>query len=194
MMNNKLHEIIEILKSFPGISKKIAERLAIYMIEEKDISEELNKLIHLINVLKKDYLTGLIIQDGKNANENSEKDTLIVLESNRDVENVLNKTKTNKSLFVLDIQNKRNFKNIQNILDRLFTIINEYNTKEILFLLSPSIETELIIRVVKEELIKKGIKDKLKLTRLSMGIPFGGSIEFSDERTIIEAINKREEI
>ncbi|BDU67356.1 MAG: recombination protein RecR [Candidatus Tyloplasma litorale] len=193
-MNNKLRNITELLRDLPGISLKNAERLAIKLVEDKSLLDILNKLNQEINLLKKDELTGLIIEKDAIANENKDKDLLIILESNKDLNNVLLKTNTNKSFFILDMENKRDFQNMEKLLERLFKCIKEYNPKEVLFLLSPSIESELVMRVVKEEMPKNFNQEKLpKLTRLSMGIPFGGSIEFSDERTIREAMKKREE-
>ncbi len=191
-MNNKLKQITELFKSMPGISTKISERLAIQTIEDPQLIEIMSQIIEKSHSLKKDELTGLIIPEGSIANENKEKDILLILETNKDVNNVLNKTHSTKSIFILDMKNKRDFKNTENLLKRLFNVISEYKPKEVLFLLTPSIESELIMRVVKEEIIKTDIEQKPELTRLSMGIPFGGSIEFSDERTIREAMNKRE--
>ncbi len=191
-MNRKLDDITEYLRDLPGISLKQAERLAIQLVEKPELSNNLTNILDITKQLHKDELTGLIINKDEIANDNKEKDMLLVIESNRDVNNILKKTRTTKSMFVLGIENKRDFKSTQLILDRLFKIIKDYNTQEILFLLSPSIESELIMRVIKEEIVNQEFATTPKLTRLSMGIPFGGSIEFSDERTIREAMSKRE--
>ena len=190
---NNLKEITELIRSLPGMSLKFSERLAINLIENKDeYIPIMNNIILLSNNLVKDDLTGLIIVKGEEPNANKEKDILLVVDSNKDISNIIEKTKTNKSSFVLGMKNKRDFDNINKSLDRLFFLIKRYNTKEILFLLTPSIESELVMRVTKEELEKSDIQNKPIITRLSMGIPFGGSIEFSDERTIKEAVSKRE--
>lgn len=192
-MSKKLDDIKEYLNQLPGVSAKLAERLSIYIVENPEFAENLDNIVKLTKDLTKDPLTGLIIKHGEVANANKDKDILLVIDSNRDVNNILKKTRTTKSLFILGMDNKRDFNTTQLVLDRLFEVVKLYNTKEILFLLTPSIESELIMRVVKEELSTLDMANKPKLTRLSMGIPFGGSIEFSDERTIREAMNKREE-
>ena len=190
---NKLKEITELLRTLPGLSLKTAERLAINLIEDKENNiSALEEIVHLSNSLIKDDLTGLIVSKDEEPNHNKEKDILLVVDSNKDIFNVLEKTKSPKSIFVLGMKNKRDFNDTKKIFDRLFEVIKSYNTKEVLFLLTPSIESELIMRVIKEELGKTDIKNKPIITRLSMGIPFGGSIEFSDERTIREAVSKRE--
>lgn len=191
-MNRKLNAITEFLRDLPGISLKQAERLAIHIIENPDNQESLLGALNLSKEIHKDPLTGLIVDKDEIPNDRKEKDMLLIIESNRDVNNILKKTNTNKSIFVLGIENKRDFKHTQLVLDRLIEVIIKYNTKEILFLLSPSIESELMMRVIKEEFSNIDTTKDIKLTRLSMGIPFGGSIEFSDERTIREAISKRE--
>lgn len=192
-MNNKLRDITEFLRDLPGISLKTAERLAIQIVERPELANNLNEIVNITKDLTKDELTGLIIKKGETPNDQKEKDVLLVIDSNRDVNNILKKTRTTKSIFILDMENKRDFNSTQKVLDRLFEVVKLYNTKEILFLLTPSIESELIMRVIKEEIAKIELNPAPKLTRLSMGIPFGGSIEFSDERTIREAIDKREE-
>ena len=83
-----------------------------------------------------------------------------------------------------------NFAKINEIIDDFFKYIKEYNINEVFFLLSPSVETELIIRVFKEKIIKEKININLK--RLNIGIPFGGSIEHSTKETLKEAIEKNE--
>ncbi len=192
-MNNKIREITEKLRDLPGISLKLAERLAISIAENPELGENIANIRELSKDLSKDPLTGLIIDKNEEPNANKDKDILLIVDSNRDVNNILEKTKTTKSIFIVGMENKRDFDSTQKILDRLFKVVEMYNTQEILFLLSPSIESELIMRVIKEEIVKTNLKTIPKLTRLSMGIPFGGSIEFSDERTIKEAMNKREE-
>ncbi len=190
---NNLKDITDLIRSLPGMSLKTSERLAINLIENKhEHIPTLEKIVSLSQPLIKDELTGLIVSKGEEANNNKEKDMLLVVESNKDIFNILEKTNLNKSIFILGIKNKRDFSNTKKVLDRLFEVIKSYNTKEVLFLLTPSIESELIMRVAKEELEKENIQEKPIITRLSMGIPFGGSIEFSDERTIKEAVSKRE--
>ncbi len=190
-MNRKLRDITEYLRDLPGLSLKSAERLAIQLVENPELANSLEKIYAITKDLVKDDLTGLIINKGEIPNGDKEKDILLIIDSNRDVNNILKKTDTKKSIFILGMDNKRDFNATQKVLDRLFEVVKQYNTEEILFLLTPSIESELIMRVIKEEIVKTGLKPKL--TRLSMGIPFGGSIEFSDERTIKEAMSKREE-
>ncbi len=190
-MNNKINDIVELLRNLPGISLKIAERMAIQIIEKPELADIFVNIYNITKFLDKDDLTGLIVEKGMTPNDNKDKDILLVVDSNKDINNILKKTRTSKSIFVLGMENKRNFDIIKKVIDRLHKVVKEYQTKEILFLLTPSIESELIMRVVKEEMTNWELKPKL--TRLSMGIPFGGSIEFSDERTIREAMKKREE-
>ncbi len=191
-MNNKLNDLTHLLRELPGISMKQAERIAVQFIEDPEHKINLLKIVEKIEQLSMDELTGLIVERGVEPNKNKDKEILLIAETNKDINNILKKLDTNKSMFVLNLANKRDFNSVQKVLDRLFKVIKIYNTKEVIFLLSPSIESELIMRVIKEEMENSNLETKPKLTRLSMGIPFGGSIEFSDERTIREAIEKRE--
>lgn len=191
---NNLKEIMTLFSDIPGISTKMAQRLAIASIENPSIMNNLEKIVNIGETLIKDELTGLIVPKGTIANENKEKDVLLIIETNNEVINVLNKTNSTKSMFILNMKNKRDFKNTKDVLERLFSVLEKYETREIIFLLSPSIESELIMRVIKEELKNVKLPVKPKLTRLKMGIPFGGSIEFSDERTMMAAMENREEM
>lgn len=191
-MKNNIDSAIQLLNELPGISKKMAEKLSFALVENKNYLENMNKTIHLINNLEEDVETGLIIEKGEIANENRNKDILMIVESNREFWNIINKSVENNSYYILGTNNIKNFKLIQREIHKMLDIALKYKTKEIIFLMSPSIETELIVRITKEEISNKNIK--MKLSRLSMGIPFGGSIEYSDERTIREAMIKREKI
>lgn len=191
---SNLKELTSLFAEIPGISSKIAQRLAIAVIEKPEIANNLEKIVNLSESLIKDELTGLIIPKGSEANEGKEKDVLLVIESNNEVLNILNKTNSTKSMFILDMVNKRDFKNTEKALERLFAVLRKYESREVLFLLAPSIESELIMRVVKEELQNEKLPIRPKLTRLQMGIPFGGSIEFSDERTMKAAIENRKDM
>lgn len=191
-MNSNLDKITHLFSGIPGISKKLAERLAIVMVERDENVDTLREIIELSSELSKDPLTGLIVGNDKEPNEGRERDVLLVLETNRDVINFISKTSSNKSMFVLDMEHKKDFKDAKTVLDRLFKVLSIYKSKEILFLLSPSIENELIMRVIKEEFKESGLEPQPVFTRISMGIPFGGSIEFSDQRTIKEAMKNRE--
>ena len=63
---NKLRNLIQVLNELPGIGKKSATRLAIKLIEEKNISiKTLGETIDKLNGLDIDEKTGLIIEDGQ---------------------------------------------------------------------------------------------------------------------------------
>lgn len=191
---SSLKELTALFVDIPGISTKMAQRLAIAVVEKPEIANNLENIVKLSESLVKDELTGLIIPKDTKANENKDKDVLLIIETNNEVLNVINKTNSTKSMFILDMSNKRDFKNTEKVLKRLFTVLREYETREILFLLAPSIESELIMRVIKEEIQNEKLPIKPKLTRIQMGIPFGGSIEFSDERTMRAAIDNKVEV
>lgn len=196
-VNNKIQKLINEYKKIPGISTKLAERLVVYTIEnKKDLLNVFSEVENLSKNLKKDKETGLIFLGDSEPNINKNKETLMIIESNKDYLNLVNKTKTTNAIFVLDT-NKRDLQNIikiNELIERLLFIIKKYKTKEIIFLLSPSIETELIIRIVKEEIQKSNLDSKIKMTKIAIGMPVGGSIEYGDEKTINESIKKREEI
>ena len=84
-MSNDLKKITEYYKSITGISSKLAERLAILTVENPNIVENLENIVELSNNLIKDELTGLIIPKDTVANENKDKDVLLILETNKDV-------------------------------------------------------------------------------------------------------------
>jgi recombination protein RecR len=193
-MNYKLNLLIETIRNLPGISLKQAEKLAIDIIENRDNKDPIEEIIDFSKKLIVDKETKLITEIDIDPNLNKNKETLVILDSNKDVSNFVNKTNSNFSMFVLGFKNKTDYQNIElinELVNRLKRVSSQYKTKEILFFTSPSVESDIIIEVVKKEF---ETNKEIKLTRLSMGIPFGGTIEYSDERTMKEAFKNRGKI
>lgn len=66
--------------------------------------------------------------------------------------------------------------------------IEEEKPGEIIFALSPTLEGEMTLQYLTEQLKKS----ESKLTRLARGVPFGANLEFTDEMTMSKAFEGRQ--
>jgi recombination protein RecR len=77
-------------------------------------------------------------------------------------------------------------------LERLRSRIGELRVVEVILALSPRIEGDMTAYMVQEEL--RGITPPVKLSRLSYGLPVGGSIGYADRVTLHIALESRREM
>lgn len=190
----EFQQLVEGFKNLPGIGDKSAERF-VYAINElpNDKVEELSKsLIEFKNKIRKCSVCGhLTNQDVCSICSSSERDnsTICVVEDT-------------KSVFMFEKTGK--YKGVYHVLGGLISPIDEINpddiniyslvnsrinddVKEVIIALSPSVEGETTSLYIQKLLENK----KVKVSRLSYGIPVGADIEYLDPLTIIRAIDDR---
>jgi recombination protein RecR len=79
-------------------------------------------------------------------------------------------------------------------LEQLFRRIESFETKgEIILATNPNIEWEATSTYIKEEVIKRNLRHKCVITRLSRWLS-SGYIEYADNMTIINAMKERKEV
>ena len=71
-------------------------------------------------------------------------------------------------------------------------ISNSENNVELIFWLNPNIEWEATASYVREEIVKRWLKYRVKITRLSRWLS-SGYIEYADNITLINALKERKE-
>ncbi|MEN9201596.1 MAG: recombination mediator RecR [Thermostichus sp. DG_1_6_bins_120] len=64
--------------------------------------------------------------------------------------------------------------------------------KELIFALSPSVEGEVTMHVIKDFLVQ--VSPGLRMTRLAFGLPMGSDLEYADEVTLARALEARREL
>jgi recombination protein RecR len=193
-----LSRLIEAFQRLPGVGPKSAQRLTYYLLHVPQT--ELEVFAKALSNLKKDTVTCSIC---KNVSEEDpceicsdphrDKDTIMVIEQPLDI---LAFEKTGKYHGAYHVLHGA-ISPLENIgPDELY--INELidrstnGVSEIIIATNPTMEGEATAMYLVKKL--KIQRPKLKVTRLGMGVPTGADLEYSDETTLIQAIEGRREI
>ena len=189
--------LITELSRLPGIGRKTAQRLAIFITDMEDdnalgISKAIEDAVHN---LKPCDTCGCLTDNGK---------CLICGDSlrNDDVICVVENT-----IDIVAMEKLKNYKGRYHVLggvispldgigpdqlriDALLDRVVEYSVKEGILATSITIEGEATANYIAKKLEKLGIK----ATRIAKGIPVGGKFDYRDAMTMQNAIDKREEM
>jgi len=189
--------LIDCLKSLPGIGEKTAERLAFSMINfEKDkltffsnslleIRDNIKRCSICNNITDKDVCSICSCDDRRD-------DIVFVVEKVKDV-SLFEKINVYKGVYhVLDgLISPLDGINPDDInLNKLIKRIDEGNIKEVILALKPSIEGETTMQYIKRILEKKNVK----VTKIATGIPIGTDMEYIDAMTLEMSLEERKEI
>lgn len=189
--------LIDCLKSLPGIGEKTAERLAFSMINfEKDkltffsnslleIRDKIKRCSICNNITDKDVCSICSCDDRRD-------DIVFVVEKVKDV-SLFEKINVYKGVYhVLDgLISPLDGINPDDInLNKLIKRIDEGNIKEVILALKPSIEGETTMQYIKRILEKKNVK----VTKIATGIPIGTDMEYIDAMTLEMSLEERKEI
>ena len=190
---DSLNDLIEQFSKLPGIGKKSAERMAIYILRDS-VNSANNLSLSILNVKNNitiDEVSQCFMENGITINDNNERnaETLCVVKDPVEV-------------FLIE---KSGYKGHYHVLgglispldgvspddlniDNLIKIVNNYN--EIIIALDPNSEgdttTLYLIDILKEF--------NVKTSRLARGIPVGSSFDYVDEITLSHSIEDRIEI
>ncbi|BAP39659.1 toprim domain-containing protein [Metamycoplasma canadense] len=196
-MNIELKEkIIEALNKIPSVSKRQANRIITFFLESnKDFSKTLfNDILSLINETTKcqlclSYSVNEICSICK---DKTRAKKLFVVQDSQDIEKIESLDIEKGKYFVF--QNLINLKKIDDLtlkkIDLFLEIVNNFN--EIIFALSTDLNGQ-----VTTKYLEKKIKDKFKnknIYQLSIGIPFGMSIESIDPISLKQSILNKKNI
>lgn len=194
---NSLEDLIEQFRKLPSIGRKSAQRLALYMVSNKEnkIDDFIHALYDAKNKIKKCEVCGNLTENhicDICANENRDDSILCIVE---DVTNLLTieKSESFKGKYhVLDgLINPSAMVSPDDIgVDKLLKRLDYSRVKEIIFAISPTVEGETTMLFLKELIKKYGIKT----TRIASGIPVGGNLEYYDNITLAKAIEDRIDI
>ena len=181
----------------PGIGRKTAERLALYIFKTSE--QEAKQLAEAILRVKKEIRTcercyNITEKELCPICENTQRDsgTICVVE---DIVDILAIEKSNEYRGVYHVLGgvisplagvSPDDLHIQSLLNR----VAGGPVKEVLLAINPSTEGEATM-IYLSQLLKK---NKVKVTRIASGIPLGAHLEFIDDATIGRAIQSRSEI
>ena len=190
-------KLINELAKLPGIGNKTAQRLAFNILQKS--SEEAEKLSNAIidakNNIRECSVCGNLT-DKEKCNicwdSRREQDVICVVESPKDLMS-MEKIKEFRGVYHVlngvispiagtgpdDI-------NLKSLLNR----IHENDVKEIILATNPNVEGEATAMFI-SRLVQPF---NIKVSRLAHGIPVGGDLEFTDEITLLKAMQGRKEI
>jgi len=188
-----LEKLTTELSKLPGIGRKSAHRIAMYLVRQP--SDEIIRLSEILLTLKEKIKLCSIccnitetepcyicISDKRN------REQICLVEDPGDVY-AIEKTNEYKGLYhvlhgiisPLDNIGPENIK-LRELLPRL-----SGNVKELIIALNPSVEGEYTIAYITRLIKPLGIK----ITRIARGIPVGTELEYADELTLAKAIEGR---
>ena len=191
-MKDLLHELIEALTLLPGVGKKSAQRMALFLLDKnKDgamfIAETLKTAVENVRkcndcrILTSSEICS-ICSDGRR-----DKSKICVVENPSDVLAIETTGGFRGLYFVLmgRLSPLDDVKPEDLGIPQLITRINKGVVKEIILATSSTVEG-----VATAYFIKDHIKNA-KVSRISYGIPIGGELEYVDANTIARAIQGR---
>lgn len=205
MTSQRIQKLTDLFSKFPTIGPKTAARFVFYLIGQK--KSETEELIKAIQELRSEVkicsfcfnpfepLCEVTRKDGNNlchicANPIRDKSLLCVVEKEADLNSIEKTKKYNGRYFILggtisrlkktDIERLR----IKEFLSR---IKYENEIKEIILAINPTADGE-ATSLYLERLLQPYGK---KITRLGLGLPVGGELEYADEETLSNALEGR---
>lgn len=195
-----LNKTIEYLKKLPGVGDKSAERMALSII---DLTEE--DTLNLAESIKNCKTKLHKCQNCGSLTENDLCDVCALAEMDSRNKNVICVLEDYKSVFAFERAGKYN--GVYHVLNGLISPIDgigpddinisslvkrveKLQNPELIIALKSTIEGEATTLYIKKIFEGK----KVKISRLSYGIPMGVEIDYLDELTLLNALNDRKDI
>ena len=194
MYSETVNKLINQFEKLPGIGHKTAVRLAFYILESdenvaKEFSETLVKAKKNVKFCSICY--NLTEKDPCDICSNAKRDesTICVVENVKDVI-AMEKTHEYKGKYHVlhgSISPMNNISagdiKIKELLERL----KDDSIKEVILATNPTVEGEATAMYISRLIKPLGIK----VTRIAHGLPVGGDLEYTDEITLIKALEGR---
>ena len=190
-----IEEIIEILKTLPGVGRRSAERMAFSMLKwDTDKLDILgNRLKTLHEKIGSCPECGNLAASGELCNicamHSRDRTLICVVEEASQVQNIESSSFFKGVYHVLGGKlSPLEGKNVKDLkLDELLERIKRHSARELILALSPDVEGQATAIYIAD--ILKGYD--LKITRLAQGLPAGSDISYADSATIAAALNGR---
>ena len=195
MSSDLLDKLIKDLTVLPGVGKKSAQRMALYLLDKnkngaKEIASSLSDALENIQRCKSCRM--LTTNDQCIVCEDETRDTqcICVVESPSDLLAIESTGGYKGKYYVLmgRLSPLDNLGPDELGIPQLLETINRDSIKEIILALSSTVEGDATAIFIKDHV------ENIKVSRISYGIPIGGELEYVDSNTIARSIISRVEI
>ena len=196
-LSPKISELINSLKTLPGIGPKSAKRMALSLLSSnKEIGLSLSKSIEdaILNIqlCQKCYVLNdkELCEICKSTNRNN--NSICVVESTSDLYSIEDTSEFDGRYFVLNgLLSPIDNIGIEELrIKKLIDIIDEFDSKEVILALNSTLEGEATAYFLLDKLKKIDIV----VTRIAQGVPAGGDLNYVDNNTLRRAISFRTEL
>ena len=195
MRNDLLYQLIEVLTILPGIGKKSAQRMALYLIDKNKDGAKLmaNSILEAVENIKRCQRCRMLTsEDLCNicSDKNRDKKSICVVEHISDVLAIESTGGYRGTYFVLlgRLSPMDGIGPDELGIKDLIKIIHNEDTEEVILATSSTVEGDATAIYIKDHI------SDIKVSRISYGIPIGGELEYVDGNTIARAIQGRTEI
>ena len=192
-----IEKLIESFEKLPSIGHKTATRLAFHMLNlgREETDEFINSIIDARNKLKYCSICYNISDTDPClicGNPRRDTSTICVVEDVKDII-AMERTQEYKGVYhvlhgTISPMNGIGPEDIK--IKELLNRIHEGNIKEIILATNPRVEGEATAMYISKLIKPFGVKT----TRIAHGIPVGGDLEYTDEVTLLKALEGRREI
>ena len=192
-----IEKLIESFEKLPSIGHKTATRLAFHMLNlgREETDEFINSIIDARNKLKYCSICYNISDTDPClicGNPRRDTSTICVVEDVKDII-AMERTQEYKGVYhvlhgTISPMNGIGPEDIK--IKELLNRIHEGNIKEIILATNPRVEGEATAMYISKLIKPFGVKT----TRMAHGIPVGGDLEYTDEVTLLKALEGRREI
>lgn len=192
----QIRDLIEAFQRLPGIGEKTAARLTFYLLHVPD--PEIQKIGNAVLNLKKGIFLCSICKNISDTEicklcDDSSRDTNIicVVEQPLDVFSLEETGQFHGLYHVLHgiIDPLHNIGPEELYIDDLLTRLRPGEIKEVILALNPTMEGEATCMYLRKKFQSAGWR--IQITRLGMGMPTGGDIQYADGTTLIRALEGR---
>lgn len=191
----QIQNLIESFERLPGVGPKTAERLAFYLLHVPD-SENI-RFADSVHNLKQGLIMCTICK-----NISDQEVCEICADHKRDTKII---AVVENPLDVFSLEKTGQFHGLYHVLHGLIDPLNnigpdelfikdlllrlDKNVKEVIIALNPTMEGEATAMYLAKQI--KAANEKLKITRLGVGLPIGGDLQYADDTTLTRALEGR---
>ena len=195
MRNDLLYQLIDVLTILPGIGKKSAQRMALYLIDKNKDGAKLmaNSILEAVENIKRCQRCRMLTsEDFCNicSDKNRDKKSICVVEHISDVLAIESTGGYRGTYFVLlgRLSPMDGIGPDELGIKDLIKIIHNDHIEEVILATSSTVEGDATALYIKENV------KNVTVSRISYGIPIGGELEYVDGNTIARAITGRRDL